>query len=76
MKTRVVNNLEDLRSVLVSLPVKEHLRCVVAAAVTQDQASKFAGSVNDDREGHVWVDVVDVAFMPEPTTQLDVRVSA
>jgi hypothetical protein len=70
---QVVSRLEDIEPRCLALVPKEEEDFCVGEGVTEEAAREFIFEVNQKREGHVWVDIVEVAAAPEITTHLHVR---
>ena len=70
---QIVQDLPGLRSWCLAAIEGQEEEFFVAREVVQDEASRFAGDVNMERDGHVWINVLEMADSPEATTRIHVR---
>lgn len=70
----VIGHLSDLRPWGLKASPGQQEEFFVGEDVAQDEASRFAFQVNQERDaGHVWIEVVACGCVPEPTTHLHVH---
>jgi hypothetical protein len=68
-----VATLEQLRAWCIRAELGQEEDFSVPAELSETEASNLAFAFNQDRDGHVWLDVKGVVFAPEATTHVHVR---
>ena len=73
---RIASNFEEIVAWCMAANEGDHEEFNLSGdPISQQQASAYAAEVNAKRNGHVWINVGDLACVPDPVTRISVRVT-